>query len=62
LGALEVSAARPDAARRAYARAVELDPFDLALHDALAPLYDRAGDAKRAARHREQAGILRKGG
>ena len=62
LAAVERRAGRIQQVREALATALELDPFDRGLHEEIAPLYERAGDAKRAARHREQAAILRQGG
>jgi tetratricopeptide (TPR) repeat protein len=62
LARVEKKAGRPLQARDALARALELDPFDLELHDEIAPMYEKAGDSKRASRHREQAAILRAGG
>lgn len=62
LGDLESRAGRDAAARRAYARVVTYDPFDAEVHDKLVGLYERAGDRARAARHRDQLTILRRGG
>lgn len=61
-GELEAKAGKPAAAREAYAQAVSFDPFDADVHALLVPLYEAAGKADKAARHRTQLQILKRGG
>lgn len=62
MGDLEREMKRPGQAIRAYQRVVDLDPFDAGAHEHLITLLSAAGQAGRAARHREQVAILRRGG
>ena len=62
LGTVELARGRRAEAARAYTRAVEYNPFDLELQEALASLLDSLGDLPGAARHREHSRVLRRGG
>ncbi|MFK7931679.1 MAG: tetratricopeptide repeat protein, partial [Myxococcota bacterium] len=62
LGDLEAKAGRVTEARVAYAKVVSFDPFDSDVHALLIPLYAKAGESKKAERHREQLRILGRGG
>jgi tetratricopeptide (TPR) repeat protein len=50
---------KPDRAREAFEQAVGINPFHPLPHQALAALYDAAGDADRAARARQSLELLK---
>lgn len=58
MGELLRSEGRDTLALQAYAASAEIDPFDVAVHQALAELYAESGDRDRAARHTHVVDIL----